>query len=340
MRRRSSQARGRPHRRRWTLAGVAATALLLGACGSASPTGSVVQKPLTVLPKGAEIVHPSPPAPNQNCNATASLPPPAVMPTPGRMPQGTYMAQIQARGYLKVGVAQNTYLWGYRDPETGTLSGFDIDMLRQVSEALFGSSDPNDIRFTIVPNVDRVQAVEDASVDLVAETMTINCDREKSVDFSSVYYQAGQRILVPSNSTIAGPQDLGGKRVCALKGSTSLQNLVAAGMPRSIQLWGVDDQTDCLVMLQQGQVDAISTDDAILLGLQAQDHLNTKVVGATFSSEPYGLALSKAHPEFTSFVNGVLAQVRENGIWTQIYDTYLAPHTDNPVPAPPAASYR
>jgi polar amino acid transport system substrate-binding protein len=181
--------------------------------------------------------------------------------------------------------------------------------------------------------------VQSGEVDVVAETMTINCEREKSVDFSTVYYQAGQRILVPSNSSITGPQDLGGKRVCATQGSTSLQNLVAAGMPRHIRLWAVNDETDCLVMLQQGQVDAISTDDAILLGLAAQDP-NTKVVGPTFSSEPYGMAISKAHPEFTSFVNGVLAQVRADGTWTQTYNEWLAKYTQTAAPPPPLPSYR
>ncbi len=315
-------------------------ALLLGACGTSMPVKPASEAPPDVLPKGAEIVHPTPPtASDTSCNATASRPPPATMPAPGQMPKGTFMAQIQARGYLNVGVDQNTYLWGYRDPSTGQLSGFDIDMLRQVAGAIFGPNDPNDIHFTIVPNADRVQAVQKGLVDVVAETMTINCAREKSVDFSTVYYEAGQKILVPSNSTITGPQDLGGKRVCAANGSTSLQNLVAPGMPRHMQLWGVNDETDCLVMLQQGQVDAVSTDDAILIGLAAQDP-NVKIVGAPFSSEPYGMAISKAHPEFTSFVNGVLAQVRANGTWALIYDNYLMPYTKTPAPAPPVATYQ
>ena len=319
-------------------------AVTLAACGtsspnSASPSTSSVTKPLDVMPKGAEVVRSSPPPPTEPCNATASLPPPATMPSPGIMPSGSYMAQILARGYLKVGVAQDTYLWGYRDPVTGQLTGFDIDMLQQVAQAIFGSSDQKYIHYVIVPNADRVQAVESGEVDIVAETMTVNCEREKSVDFSTVYYEAGQRILVPTNSTITGPQDLGGKRVCAPAGSTSLQNLVATGMPRNIRLWAVNDTTDCLVMLQQGQVDAISTDDAILLGLAAQDP-NTKVVGPTFSSEPYGMAISKAHPDLTSFVNGVLAQVRSDGTWTQIYDTWLMPYTKTEAPAPPAPSYR
>jgi polar amino acid transport system substrate-binding protein len=336
---RRTRALTRPRRAAATLCAVVAS-VALGACGSTSPSvvGSV--KVVDVLPKGAEIVHPAPPGSATDCGATASLPPPATMPTPGQMPRGSDMAQILARGYLRVGVAQDTYLWGYRDPVTGQLSGFDIDMLQQVAQAIFGASGGNDIHYVIVPNADRVQAVESGEVDIVAETMTINCEREKSVDFSTVYYEAGQRILVPDNSTITGPQDLGGKRVCAPKGSTSLQNLVAPGMPHGMQLWGVNDITDCFVMLQQGQVDAISTDDAILLGLAAQDSDNMKVVGPTFSSEPYGLAISKAHPDFTSFVNGVLAEVRSNGTWAQIYDTFLAPYTKTPAPAPPTATYR
>jgi polar amino acid transport system substrate-binding protein len=92
-------------------------------------------------------------------------------------------------------------------------------------------------------------------------------------------------------------------------------------------------------MLQQGQVDAISTDDAILIGLAAQDP-NVKVLEPTFSSEPYGMAISKTHTDFTSFVNGVLAQVRANGTWAQIYDTYLTTFTHKPPPPPPPPTYR
>lgn len=318
---------------------VVVASLALAACGTSGTVKPVSVAPPSVVPKGAEIVHPSPPsADDTSCDPTASLAPPATMPAPGQMPAGSFMAQIQARGYLNVGVDDNTYLWGYRDPATSQLTGFDIAMLDQVAEAIFGPSYPDHIHYTIVPNADRVQEVQQGKVDIVAETMTINCAREKDVDFSTVYYEAGQEILVPNNSTITGPQDLGGKRVCAANGSTSLQNLVAPGMPKHMQLWGVNNETDCLVMLQQGQVDAISTDDAILLGLAAQDP-NVKVLAPTFTDEPYGMAISKAHPDFTSFVNGVLAAVRADGTWTQIYDTYLMPYTKTTA-SPPPATYR
>ena len=320
---------------------LATAAVLFGACGSASSDKPATVSAPDVTPAGAHIVHPSPPsALDTSCgDPTASAAPPTTMPAPGHMTPGSYIAEIQARGYLEVGVDDGTYLWGYRDPSTGQLTGFDVDMLRQVSQAIFGSSNPRYIHFTIVPNADRIQYVQKGLVDIVAETMTVNCEREKSVDFSSVYYEAGQRILVPDDSSITGPQDLGGKRVCAASGSTSLQNLVAAGMPKNIEIWAVPNETDCLVMLQQGQVDAVSTDDAILLGLAAQDP-NTKLVGPAFTSEPYGMAISKAHPDLTSFVNGVLAQVKADGTWASIYDQTLGPYAGGTTPAPPQAVYR
>ena len=119
---------------------------------------------------------------------------------------------------------------------------------------------------------------------------------------------------MPTNSTITGPARSGRKA-----GLRHRRLDVPAESGRGpacpvIQLWAVPNETDCLVMLQQGQVDAISTDNAILQGLAAQDP-NTMIVGPAFTTEPYGMAISKAHPEFTSFVNGVLAQERADGTW-------------------------
>ena len=315
--------------------------VLLAGCSSTTPISTASVAPLNVLPKGAARVYPVPPKDTKPCNATASEAPPSVMPAPGQMPSGSYMAQIQRRGYIRVGVTDSTYLWGYHDPGTGDLVGFDIDILRQVAQAIFGSSDPEHFRTVIVSNDDRVNAVKSGKVDILAETMTINCERRKSIDFSTVYYLAGQTILVPDNSSIASKQDLGGKRVCAEKGSTSLYQLVEPGMPKGIKVWQALNNSDCLVMLEQNQVDAISTDDAILLGLEQQDQNTHLVDSPTFHSEPYGLAISKAHPQFTSFVNGVLARVRADGTWAALYDHWLLPYLPpgSTTPAPPLACY-
>jgi polar amino acid transport system substrate-binding protein len=233
-------------------------------------------------------------------------------------------------------VDQNTYHFGYLNPFDGQIEGFDIDMLHAISTAIFGN--PDKIRFVAMSDAQRIPAVQSGEVDIVAHTMTMTCARWQAVDFSSVYFDAGQRVLVPSNSTARSLADLGGQKVCTTKGSTSLTNIAdddssangALPIPVAVTYW-----TDCLVLLQQGDVAAISTDDSILAGLQAQDPF-TKIVGPRFSNEPYGLAISKQHPDFVRFVNAVLAQMRADGQWAASYRRWVG----GQVPAPPPAEYQ
>ncbi len=173
--------------------------------------------------------------------------------------------------------------------------------------------------------------------------MTINCARRELVDFSSVYYDAGQKVLVRADSDAAGIEDLAGQKVCTSASSTSVENLRALADPPEIT--EVVDQTDCLRLFQAGDVAAISTDDVILAGFAAQDP-NAKIVGARFSDEPYGLAISLDHPEFTQFVNAVLERMRTDGTWKAIYEKWLgevyatSQGEGAPIPEPPAATYR
>jgi polar amino acid transport system substrate-binding protein len=320
-------------RARWTWLVLGAVAALAAGCGSSS------DQPERMTLAALSIKAPSAPAPSPSppgvpCrHVTASVPPPNVMPTPGAMPAGSYMAKIKHRGYLIAGVDQNTLRFAYFNPLTGRIEGFEIDLLRQLSQAIFG--DPDRIKFKAITTDERVSAVQNGSVDVVADAMTITCQRRRQVDFSTVYYDAGQKVLVPSNSSARSVGDLGGKRVCVTRGSTSLETLERQ-RPRPVA-YPVEQRTDCLVALQEGRVAAVTSDDSILLGFEAQDP-DTKIVGPRFANEPYGMAISKAHPDFVSFVNGVLARVRADGTWRSIYQRWLGGLTPS-IPAPPAATY-
>lgn len=226
---------------------------------------------------------------------------------------------------------QSTYHFGYLNPFDGQIEGFDIDMLHAVSAAIFGN--PNKIRFVAISDAQRIPAVQSGEVDIVAHTMTITCARLRQVDFSTVYFEAAQRILVLRDSHIEGVNDLYGRRVCATTGSTSLTYL--QGPDAGATAVGVPYWTDCLVRLQQGDVAAISTDDSILAGLAAQDPY-TEIVGPPLTSEPYGLAVSKQHPDFVRFVNAVLAKLRSDGLWAASYKRWIG----SPVPSPPPARYQ
>jgi polar amino acid transport system substrate-binding protein len=314
---------------------LALTALVLGAagCGSSStPPTAVTVAPIEAQPAGAQEVTTLPAAGNADCDREASLRP-GPQPRPGAMPPGSTMAAIAERGRLVVGVDQNTFLFGFRNPASGQLEGFDIDVAREIARSIFGDPDRVDLR--VVDASQRESALESGQVDLVVRTFSITCDRKDRVAFSTTYFNANQRILVVKGSGIASAADLSGKRVCAVRGTTSLSALFALD-PRPT-LFGVSSWTDCLVMLQQGQVDAVSTDDVVLFGLAAQDP-NTEVVGPSMGIEPYGVGIKKENTELVRFVNGVLDEMRADGTWQRLYDARL--RSLGPSPDPPSARYQ
>jgi len=318
---------------RRALAAVAVAAVLAG-CGQGG--GPTPNQPSHAAPRPVGVQDPavipsSSAGPAPTCDPLASLRPSGPLPTPGAMPAGTTMARIAARGRLIVGVDQNTYLFGFRDAASGEIVGFDVDIAKEVATAIFGDW-RNHLQLVAISSAQRIPFVREHKVDIVAHTMTMNCDRWRQVSFSTEYYDAGQKVLVGRASTARGIDDLGGKKVCAAAGSTSIQN-IAAARSKPIPV-SVNDWTDCLVLLQQGQVEAISTDDTILAGLAAQDP-TTRLVGAAFTSEPYGLAIDQNAADFVRFVNAVLDRMRADGTWATIYRRWLGGTA-----TAPAARYR
>ncbi|WLP88975.1 glutamate ABC transporter substrate-binding protein [Gordonia sp. NB41Y] len=285
-------------------------------------------------PQGADTNVPRETTPSaDSCDATVSLRPPAQMPEPGHMPAGSTMAAIQRRGRLIVGTDIGSNPFSFRDPITGDIQGFDVDIAREISDAIFG--DPDRIEYRVLTSAERSEALETGDVDIVVKTMSITCDRLRSVSFSSPYYIASQRILVPRNSGIDDIDGLAGKRVCAARGSTSIGR-IQAEQPKATMVT-TTTWADCLVMLQQGQADAVSTDDAILAGLAAQDPW-VEMIGPGLGAEYYGVGIPKGHDDMVRFVNGVLAQTRTDGRWYEIYNRWLA--NLGPGYGPPQAVYR
>lgn len=295
--------------------------LLVGfvaSCGAAGEPRSLVpvvpaERP---MPAGVDL---SPEVPEGGSGEDCGDPTASLAPSGLATPAGSTMAEIKERGRLIAGVDQNTYLFGFRDPSTGELEGFDIDIAREVARELFG--DPNLVQFKTVSVQDRITALQDGSVDIMAYAMTITCERSEQVEFSSVYFEAGQRVLVPKGSGYSSLSDLGGKKVCAPKGSTSLANLAAAN-PKPVPV-AVNDLADCLLLLQQRHVEAVSTDDTVLAGMASQDP-SIEVVGETFSSEPYGIGIPKDNKDMVRYVNAVLEKVRADS-WQDIYGRWLEP---------------
>jgi polar amino acid transport system substrate-binding protein len=313
-----------------TLAGCAAPA----PAGAPGPVSAARQAAAGTAPARAASaqVAASAAASAPACDPYASSLKPSGPPT---VTPGSWMATIRKRGYLIAGVDQSTYHFGYLNPLDRQLEGFDIDQVRAVAGAIFGISpaDPavlGKIRFKAISDADRIPDVQgkkgpENTVDIVAHTMTITCDRLKQVDFSTVYFDAQRKTLVVQPPGGQPPPTLAqlGQRhesACATVGSDSVNSIDDAhAIAQKVAYW-----TDCLVKLQEGAVAGVVTDDSILEGLKAQDpNLTITGLGLPPVDEPYGLAISKAHPEFVRFVNAVLAREITSGQWAASYRLWV-----------------
>ncbi|WP_069811374.1 glutamate ABC transporter substrate-binding protein [Streptomyces sp. TP-A0874] len=260
----------------------------------------------------------------------ASLPPSEV--------DGAAVKRIKKNGKLIAGVDQNSFRWGYRDPANGRLSGFDIDLVRAVAEEILG--DPDAVIYRTIPTNQRITALQQHKVDIVARTMTINCARIKEVAFSTAYFEAGQQVLAPKDSPItAFDNSLRGKKVCTASGSTGESELEKES--HGAEVMTVPNQLDCLVRLQLGEVDAVVTDNALAAGQAAQDP-SVRLVGEPFTEEPYGVAMNLEDKDLVRRVNKVLEDYRSGGSgspWMQAYHRWLAADLKG-IDGPPAPKYR
>ncbi|MCV7432202.1 glutamate ABC transporter substrate-binding protein [Mycolicibacterium bacteremicum] len=308
-----------------------AVTLVLAGCQQSTPVEPIPEVTLAPpTPAGMETAPPEP-APelpdNDDCDRTASL-----RPFPNRADADEAVENIRNRGRLIVGLDIGSNLFSFRDPITGEITGFDVDIAGEVARDIFGT--PSQMEYRILSSADRIEALENNQVDIVVKTMSMTCERRERVAFSTEYLSANQRILAARDSRIRQASDLSGKRVCAVKGTTSRKRVQQIQPP--VNLVDVITWADCLVALQQRQVDAVSTDDSILAGLVSQDPY-LHIVGPSMNQEPYGIGINKDNEPLVRFVNGTLERIRRDGTWNTLYRKWLT--VLGPTPAPPVARY-
>ena len=228
--------------------------------------------------------------------------------------------ELADAGKVKVGVKADQPNLGFKDPTTNEFEGFDIEIAKMIAADLGIAAD--DIEFVEVPSKNRETALQNGEVDYIVGTYTINDERKKVVSFVGPYYVAGQDLLVAADDEdITGPDALAGKKVCSATGSTPGQRI--RDEYADAELVEFDVYSKCVDALINGQVDAVTTDDAILKGYAAQYEGELKVVGETFSEEPYGVGLPLDDTEMQTFVTGALERHQENGDYEKAYDATL-----------------
>ena len=226
------------------------------------------------------------------------------------------------RGRVVIGVKEDQPGLGFKDATTGEYSGFDIEIARMVAAGLgFG---PDQIDYKPIPSAAREDSISRGDVDYYVGTYTINDKRKQLISFAGPYFQAGQSILVRADETaITGPQTLKGKKVCSASGSTPIQRVRDQGLTEPENIVEFQTYTQCVDQLLTNQVDAVTTDDAILAGYASQQPDELKLVGEPFSEEPYGIGLNKDDSALRNQINDLLQASYDDGTWQKIYDGTL-----------------
>lgn len=243
-------------------------------------------------------------------------------------PEGSTMAELAEAGSITVGTKFDQPLFGLVGPD-GTPVGFDVEIAKIIAGELGIEEDGIEWVETISAN--RESFIEDGQVDIVVATYTINDERKQLVDFAGPYFEAGQTIMVlEENSDINGPDDLAGRRVCSVEGSTPAEN-IRTQYPEA-ELFPTGAYSDCLEPLRNGQVDAVTTDNVILSGFVDQNPGEFKLVGDTFTEEPYGIGLTHGDTEFRNWINDVLEASYEDGRWAEAWEATAGAVLETPEP--------
>ena len=246
-------------------------------------------------------------------------------------------AAMQQRGKVIMGVRSDQPGLGFQDATTGQYSGFDIEIARLVAAQL--GFNPDQLEYKVVPSAAREDTIERGEIDYMVGTYTINDNRKQRVSFAGPYYVAGQSLLVRSDDTAITSKDtLKGKKVCSVTGSTPIQRVKEQQLTEPENIVEFQTYSQCVDQLLNNQVDVVTTDDAILKGFAAQQPDKLKVVGATFSTEPYGIGLNKDDAALRNKINDILEAAAADGTWKQIYDATLG-KSGSPADPPPLQRY-
>lgn len=315
----------------WLLVLGLLAALLAGCTGQRYLDTPLPPPPSSLEPGNGQLGGQLPAPAEASCqNALASYDRLDPLPKAGAMPSGTSMAEIQRRGRLIAGVSADTYLMGSRNPSTGRIEGFDIDLVRAMAKAILGDENAYELR--VITASDRIPLLQSRAVDMVARNMTITCERWTQIAFSTEYYRSGQKVLVRDGSPIKTAAELDGVKVCAPEGTSSIA-LLRSKIPGAIAV-GSETHTGCLILFQRGEVDAITGDDTVLAGLARQDPYAKVLSMKPLSAEPYGLGFNADDVDLVRFANAVLAERVADKQWKASYDRWLAESLGGDVSAP------
>ncbi|MET4133817.1 glutamate ABC transporter substrate-binding protein [Pseudarthrobacter sp. PvP090] len=246
-------------------------------------------------------------------STSSSNPPVAEKPS---FAADTTMAKLSSAGKIVIGTKFDQPLFGQKGLD-GKPVGFDVEIGKLMAAKLGIPADK--IEWVETVSANREQFIKQGKVDMIVATYTINDKRKTEVDFAGPYYEAGQALMVnKDNTSITKPEDVKGKNVCSVTGSTPAATIVEK---YGAILVPAATYSACLEPLRNKQVEAITTDNVILAGFVAKEPDAFKLASdETFTKEPYGIGLKKDDTAFRMWINDQLEAADKDGSYKKAWE--------------------
>jgi glutamate transport system substrate-binding protein len=235
---------------------------------------------------------------------------------------GTTMAELSEAGTIKIGIKVDQPGVGFMEPGADAPTGFDTEIARIIAAELGIEDDGEGIEWVETISDNREPFLQNNTVDIVVASYSITEERQQLVGQAGPYYVTGQQLLVreEDKETITAPEDLEGKSVCSVTGSTSLERMVDEYGSEPVPF---ATYSECVDQLKSGSVDAVTTDGAILLGYAAEEPDELEVVAEPFSEERYGVGYSKGDTEFCQYIVDTIQTAMDDDTWAEAFEATL-----------------
>lgn len=247
-----------------------------------------------------------------------------------------WAAGIKEAGSLKRGGTTTSQIFSLKDPSSGKVTGFDAGITQLLAQYILGKGGAEKVEYLDTTVETRETMLINGTVDVVVATYSITPARQEKIDFAGPYYSSGAAIQVRADDdAITTVEDLAGKKLTTESASTGLQAIldnVPGATEADVQQFAENDQ--CLAALTQKRVDAYILDQSILMSNAAADD-SVKVVGEPFTKDPYGIGLSKDHPDALELVNGFLQKIYDDGTWDALWTATIGQAVEGDAPKPP-----
>ena len=215
------------------------------------------------------------------------------------------LEEIKKAGKIIIGGKGDYPPWGVINAQ-GKFEGWEIDLCNKLAEYLF--RDPSKVEYVAVTGGNRVPFLNSGKIDIIWATMGYTEERAKVIDFSIPYFSSGVQLLVKKGSPIKSINDLKGKTVITIKGTTGAQGLEKL-VPDANQI-KFDKTSEALQALRDDRGVAFAQDDILLYKL-VLEYPDYTVVGEVFNPTDWGVGFRKGENDIREYVNESLRRMNK-----------------------------